>query len=146
MAADSILREIHLATSTDKGLTWKYEGPICSTADTPGTRRKGAAGFSGSHYDGGDGDHLLYVDERGGYIYIFTDHYAWPKSRRRMPAFMRHCVARCADRRQDGPGKVVEVLPRRLGTARHRRQSLLCERLQRNLQHLPQEISVASTI
>ena len=85
-----ILREIHLATSTDKGLTWTYEGPII-TDNLPGTPRRSNADFAGPIHSGGDGDHLIYVDERGGYIYIFTDHYTWGGAQ-----FLRHCVARCA--------------------------------------------------
>ena len=99
-----ILREIHLASSTDKGLTWKYEGPIITSND-PKSPRKGAADFSGDYFDGGDGDHLLYADERGGYIYIFTDHYTWPKVRESPDRFLRHCVARCAIADKMAPGK-----------------------------------------
>ena len=82
--APSILREIHLASSSDKGLTWRYEGPIITSND-PKTPRKRPAEFSGQNYDGGDGDHLLYVDERGGYFYVFTDHYTWPKAKSSAP-------------------------------------------------------------
>jgi hypothetical protein len=49
------LREIHLASSTDKGLNWKYEGAIITSND-PQSPRKGVAEFSGSYYDGGDGE------------------------------------------------------------------------------------------
>ena len=98
------LREIHLASSTDKGLNWKYEGAIITSND-PKSPRKGVAEFSGSYYDGGDGDHLLYVDERGGYIYMFTDHYTWPKAQESPDRFMRHCVARCAIADKMAPGK-----------------------------------------
>jgi hypothetical protein len=101
--APTILREVHLASSTDKGLTWKYEGPILTSHD-PKSPRKGAAEYSGSYYDGGDGDHLIYVDQRGGYIYIFTDHYAWPKAGG-ADRFMRHCVARCVIADKMAPGK-----------------------------------------
>lgn len=99
-----ILREIHLASSTDKGLTWKYEGPIITATD-PQSPRKAATDFSGAYFDGGDGDQLLYADERGGYIYIFTDHYTWPKVKESPDRFLRHCVARCAIADKMAPGK-----------------------------------------
>jgi hypothetical protein len=102
--APTILREIHLASSTDKGLTWKYEGAIITSND-PKSPRKAAAEFTGPYYDGGDGDHLLYVDERGGYFYVFTDHYTWPKARSSADRFLRHCVARCAIADKMAPGK-----------------------------------------
>jgi hypothetical protein len=102
--APTILREIHLATSTDKGLTWKYEGAII-TSNGPKRPRKAAAEYSGDYYDGGDGDHLIYVDERGGYIYVFTDHYTWPKAGDSDARFLRHCVARCAIADKMAPGK-----------------------------------------
>ncbi len=102
--APTILREIHLATSTDKGLTWKYEGPII-TSTTANSPRKGAKDFSGRYYDGGDGDQLLYVDVRGGYFYVFTDHYTWPKAPEQDDRFLRHCVARCAIADKMEPGK-----------------------------------------
>ena len=98
------LREIHLASSIDKGLNWKYEGAIIASND-PKNPRKGVAEFSGSYYDGGDGDQLLYVDERGGYFYVFTDHYTWPKTQESPERFSRHCVARCAIADKMAPGK-----------------------------------------
>jgi hypothetical protein len=92
-------REIHLATSTDKGLTWKYEGPII--ADTPpGAPRKSSKDFQGKLYSGGSGDHLIYGDERNGFVYVFTDHYTWGGGK-----FVRHCVARCAIADKLAPGK-----------------------------------------
>ena len=93
-----ILREIHLASSTDKGLTWKYEGPIITNSlQTP---RKLQRDFKGKLYSGGDGDQLIYVDQRGGYVYIFTDDYVWGGGQ-----FLRHCVARCAMTDKMPPGK-----------------------------------------
>jgi hypothetical protein len=85
-----VLRQTHLATSTDKGLTWKYEGPLL-TGDTTIP----PFANSGSHWDGGDGDFYLYVDEPGGYFYIFTTFYMWPKTGVNAPYFMRHRAARC---------------------------------------------------
>ena len=94
-----ILREIHLASSADKGLTWKYEGPII-TDNRPNTPRRGPKAFKGKIHSGGDGDHLLYADQRNGFIYIFTDHYTWGGGN-----FLRHCVARCAVADKMAPGK-----------------------------------------
>ena len=101
--AGMVLREIHLASSTDKGLTWKYQGPLW-TRDPAGAIRTGPD-FSGLSWDGGDGDHVIYVDEKGGYIYLFTNHYTWPKTRSPAAAFLRHHVARCAIADKMAPGK-----------------------------------------
>ena len=99
-----VFREIHLATSTDKGMTWKYEGPLLTTLDPKGPPRK-RSDSSGPNFDGGDGDHMLYVDQRGGYFYIFTSHYVQTKDVFRAPAFLRHRVARCAIADKMAPGK-----------------------------------------
>jgi hypothetical protein len=90
-----VRREIHLATSIDKGLTWKYEGPLLTSDPWPGERRSPTE-YSGLCWDGGDGDHMIYVDVRGGYIYLFTNHYTWPKIGSPARAMHRHRVARCA--------------------------------------------------
>lgn len=100
----NIMREVSLASSTDKGLTWKYEGAII-TSNAPESPRKGAAEFSGSYYDGGDGDYVLYADVRGGYIYLFTNHYTWPKAGVSADGLIRHRVARCAIADKMAPGK-----------------------------------------
>ena len=94
-----ILREIHLASSTDKGLTWKYEGPII-TDNLPDQPRKGPNKFKGKLHSGGDGDQLIYEDKRNGFVYIFTDNYVWGGAK-----FLRHCVARCAIADKMAPGK-----------------------------------------
>ncbi len=102
--AGMVLREIHLASSTDKGLTWKYEGRLL-TRDDPGQPARSGPAFSGLSWDGGDGDHILYVDRRGGYIYLFTNHYLWPKTQAPAGGLLRHHVARCAIRDKMAPGK-----------------------------------------
>jgi hypothetical protein len=102
--ANMVLREIHLASSTDKGLTWRYEGRLLTRDDPAGAVRKGPD-FSGPSWDGGDGDHVIYVDERGGYIYLFTNHYTWAKTGSPAAAFLRHHVARCAIADKMAPGK-----------------------------------------
>ena len=56
-AHPTINRQIHLASSGDKGLSWRYEGPIV-TRDHPERPLKGSD-FSGLYWDGGDGDFYL---------------------------------------------------------------------------------------
>ena len=50
------VREVHLASSTDKGLTWKYEGPLI-TLDDPVKKVHPTAENSGLYWNDGDGDH-----------------------------------------------------------------------------------------
>jgi hypothetical protein len=88
--AGIVTRQVHLASSTDKGLTWNYEGPLL-TGDTSVP----PFAHSGSYWEGGDGDFYLFVDEPGGYTYLFTTYYLWPKPGLNAPFFMRHRVARC---------------------------------------------------
>jgi hypothetical protein len=96
-------RQIHLATSTDKGLTWNYEGPII-TRDAPGNPRPEPE-YSGSLWDGGEGDFLLYADEEHGYIYIYSGHNLWPKPGHKGPKFAGCHVSRCAISDKLAPGK-----------------------------------------
>ena len=59
-----VMREIHLASSTDKGLSWKYEGLLLSR-DEPGKSRRQPTEFSGLTWNGGDGDihfMLMYME------------------------------------------------------------------------------------
>lgn len=102
-------RQIHLATSTDKGLTWHYEGAIV-TRDRPDGVQPTTYDYSGVYMDGGAGDFLIYVDSRGGYVYLYTGAYIWPKQGVQKYAscqsgFLRHCVARCAIHDKMMPGK-----------------------------------------
>ncbi len=73
-----VARRTRLATSADKGMTWHFEGTIFSR-DCPTAVRNGWQ-FSGSYWEGGPGDFNLYVDERGGYFYIFANDFVWPKT------------------------------------------------------------------
>jgi hypothetical protein len=57
-------RKIALATSRDKGLTWKYEGDII-TSETYYYPHDFAK-FSGSNYGNAVGDFGFYADQRGG--------------------------------------------------------------------------------
>jgi hypothetical protein len=97
-------RQIHLASSTDKGLTWHYEGPIV-TRDSPGGSPRRPTDFSGLYWDGGAGDFFIYVDSRAGYVYLYAGAYIWPKKGLEGPSFVRHQVARCAMADKMMPGK-----------------------------------------
>jgi hypothetical protein len=96
-------RQIHLAVSADKGLTWQYEGPIV-TRDDPRKPRTEAE-YSGARWDGGEGDFYLYADERSAHVYLFTNHNLWPKPGENGPRFWAHHVARCAFKDKMAPGK-----------------------------------------
>jgi hypothetical protein len=94
-------RKIALATSMDKGRTWRYEGDIV-TSETyyyPYDFFK----FSGSSYGIGVADFGFYADERGGYFYVFPDEGWAPWSTRGMRWNSR--VARCAIGDKMAPGK-----------------------------------------
>lgn len=97
-------RQVHLATSTDKGLTWKYEGAIM-TRDDPKLPHRSPPEFSGLQWDGSDADFHLYVDERSGYFYLYTLNWLKTKAGVPLPCFVRHCVARCAITDKMAPGK-----------------------------------------
>jgi len=88
-------RQISLASSTDKGLTWKFEGMIV-TRDVLGGRSLKQSEYSGIHWDGGAGDFFIYADEPGGYIYLYAGTYIQPKRGTYWQEFIRHYVARCA--------------------------------------------------
>ncbi|MBM4149563.1 MAG: hypothetical protein FJ224_11060 [Lentisphaerae bacterium] len=102
-------RQIHLSSSTDKGKSWKYEGPLLTRTGNDNPWRPVSA-FSGAWWNGGDGDFYVFVDERGGYIYIYSNHYTWPKwftpkEKVRATPLLRHNVARCAIADKMAPGK-----------------------------------------
>ncbi len=105
----TILRQITLASSTDKGLTWKYEGPVM-TRDDPTQPLPSGRESSGQYWDGGEGDFFLFADEKEGYVYLYTNHYVWSKTGIDGPpfgffTFMGHHVARCAIKDKLAPGK-----------------------------------------
>jgi len=105
----TILRQITLASSTDKGLTWKYEGPIM-TRDNPDKPLTTSRDASGMYWDGGEGDFYLFADEKEGYIYLYSNHYVWQKTGVAGPPFgfftyIKHHVARCAIKDKMAPGK-----------------------------------------
>ena len=94
-------RKIALATSTDKGKTWKYEGDII----TPETYfyNHDVYKFSGTDHCNGLGDFGFYVDTRGGYAYIFPLEGWYPKGQ--WGALWAPRVARCALKNKLAPGK-----------------------------------------
>ena len=102
--AGNIHRQIHLATSTDKGRSWHYEGAIV-TRDDPKQPPRTGPDFSGLYWDGGDGDFYTYVDARAGYLYLYTNHYTFPKTAVKAASFCRHHVARCEIGDKMAPGK-----------------------------------------
>jgi hypothetical protein len=85
-------RKIALATSTDKGRTWHYEGDIITSETYYYTHD--FFKFSGSSYGIGLADFGFYVDQRGGYFYIFPDEGWAPRATRGMRWNSR--AARCA--------------------------------------------------
>jgi hypothetical protein len=106
--AGNVEREIHLASSMDKGLTWHYAGAIVTKPDSKATSFQE---YSGLYWDGGVGDHYLFVDTRGGYFYLFFPHYTWAKRGVGAvvpyvaPGFWHIEVARCAISDKMAPGK-----------------------------------------
>jgi hypothetical protein len=100
----AVRREVHLASSTDKGLTWKYLGPILTSPDALGIKHP-VSEQSGLYWDGGDGDQQLYVDAKGGYAYLYTNHYYWPKVGANVKPVMERRVARCSLDDKMMPGK-----------------------------------------
>jgi hypothetical protein len=100
--ANGVEREIHLATSMDKGLTWHYEGAIVTKPDS---KASSYHEYSGLYWDGGVGDHYLYVDDRSGYFYLFYPHYTWAKQGVSAPGFWHMEVARCPIADRMAPGK-----------------------------------------
>jgi len=94
-------RKISLATSTDKGKSWRYEGDIVTSEMYFYTHD--IYMFSGSDYGNGVADFGFYADTRGGYFYIFPD-VGWShKGSSAMRWNVR--VARCAMRDKMAPGK-----------------------------------------
>ena len=94
-------RKIALATSTDKGRTWHYEGDIISSETyyySPDFFK-----FSGSSYGNGVADFGFYADVRGGYFYVFPDE-GW-NMRGQEGMRWNSRAARCAISDKMAPGK-----------------------------------------
>ena len=94
-------RKIGLATSVDKGKTWKYEGDIITPETYYYTRD--AYKFSGGDTSNGTADFGFYVDTRGGYFYIYPLESWYPKGE--WGARWAPRVARCAISDKMAPGK-----------------------------------------
>ena len=62
----SHFRRIGLATSTDDGAHWHYDGDII-TSDSS----YNMADYSGAYYNDGQGDQKLFVDTADGYFYLY---------------------------------------------------------------------------
>lgn len=89
----TIHRQIHLAFSTDKGLTWQYAGALI-TRDDSIVKSRTPQEYSGLYWDGGAGDFNLFVDNPNGYIYLFMTQYYWPKLQVDGPCYAYNTVAR----------------------------------------------------
>jgi hypothetical protein len=100
--ANGVEREIHLAFSIDKGLTWHYEGAIVTKPDSKASKYYE---YSGLYWDGGVGDHYLFSDEKSGYFYLYYPHYTWAKQGVSAPGFWHMEVARCTISDKMAPGK-----------------------------------------
>lgn len=59
-------RRFGLATSSDQGANWHYQGDILSTDPA-------ASKPDPSFRDFGDGDHRMFIDERAGYAYLYYE-------------------------------------------------------------------------
>jgi hypothetical protein len=94
-------RKIALATSTDKGRTWRYEGDIITSETYYYTHD--FFKFSGSGYGNGVADFGFYADKRGGYFYVFPDE-GWELRSSRGSRWNSR-AARCAISDKMAPGK-----------------------------------------
>jgi hypothetical protein len=95
-------KKTRLASSTDNGLTWHLEGDIltASLPDNGDWLR-----YSGSYFEAGPADFDLYVDERGGYFYIFSGNGYAPKDGKMNNFLWFNEVARCRIKDKMAPGK-----------------------------------------
>ncbi len=95
-------KKTRLATSTNKGLTWRMEGDIltdCMPNDEDWLR------FSGSYFEAGPGDFDFYVDSMGGYFYIFSCNAYAPKNGKMNNFLWFNEAARCKIQDKMEPGK-----------------------------------------
>jgi len=95
-------KKVRLATSPDKGRTWRLVGDIL-TDGLPGD--EDWLKYSGSYFQAGPGDFDFYADVRGGYFYIFTCNAYAPKNGRMNNFLWFNEVARCAISDKMAPGK-----------------------------------------
>ncbi len=87
--------EVHLASSPDQGMTWKYLGPIVTNPEALGARHP-VTDESGLYWDGGDSEPVLYVDAKNRYAYLYTTHAFRPKLGASVRPILEHRVARCS--------------------------------------------------
>ena len=95
-------KKTRLATSTDKGVTWRLEGDIltdCMPEKDDWLR------FSGSYFEAGPADFDFYADEQGGYFYITSCNAYAPKNGTMNNFLWFNEVARCAIADRMAPGK-----------------------------------------
>lgn len=95
-------KQVSLATSTDKGLTWKNEGLIVANYDPKQPKsapEKDHVGLFRKEYEG---DFYLHVDKTGGYFYLYCLNYFDFTTGGQ---YMRNIVARCAIKDKMAPGK-----------------------------------------
>jgi hypothetical protein len=95
-------KKTRLATSTDKGLSWKMEGDIITDC-MPGN--DDWLSYSGSFFQAGPADCDLFADSAGGYFYIFSCNAYAPKNGAMNNYLWFNEVARCAIRDTMAPGK-----------------------------------------
>jgi hypothetical protein len=94
-------KKTRLATSTDKGLTWKLQGDIltgCLPKDEDWLK------FSGSYFEAGPADFDFFADTAGGYFYIFSSNASAPKNGTMNNFLWYNEVARCAIGDKMAPG------------------------------------------
>jgi len=95
-------KKTRLATSTDKGLTWHLEGDILTDyLPSSGDWLR----FSGSYFEAGPADFDFYVDNQGGYFYIYSCNSYAPKNGKMNNFLWYNEVARCAISDKMAPGK-----------------------------------------
>ncbi len=95
-------KKTRLASSTDKGLTWRIEGDILTDYLPEGDDW---LKYSGSFFEAGPADFDFYVDRQGGYFYIFTSTAYIPKSNKNNTYLWFNEAARCAISDKMSPGK-----------------------------------------
>ena len=95
-------KKVRLATSTDKGLTWRMVGDIL-TASLSGD--EDWLKYSGSYFEAGPGDFDFYADSLGGYFYLFTCNAYAPKNGRMNNFLWFNEAARCRISDKMAPGK-----------------------------------------
>jgi len=94
-------KKTRLATSMDKGQTWHLEGDILTDfMPDEGDWLK----FSGSYFEAGPADFDFYVDNLGGYFYIYACNAYAPKEGKMNNFLWYNEVARCAISDKMAPG------------------------------------------